>query len=41
VSEYLDGKWEKLETDLAATKDPAGLSAADRRQRHDRRRHQH
>jgi hypothetical protein len=30
VSEYLDGKWEKLETDLAATKDPAGLSAADR-----------
>ncbi len=30
VSEYLDGQWEKLEADLAATKNPLGLSAAER-----------
>ena len=30
VSEYLDGKWEKLEADLPAAKDTAALSAPER-----------
>jgi hypothetical protein len=30
VAEYLDGKWEQLEIDLAATRGPAGLNPAER-----------